>query len=118
MNGEQRTANPEPRTPSSKLQTHTWNAIDEQDFVRHARITMKTASVRDLRNHFADVAKWIESGEQVTITRNGLAFATLAPAKRPRRRKVDWATRLKRYKPVGRNLSKEETEAFWSTLRD
>jgi prevent-host-death family protein len=42
---------------------------------------MKTATVRDLRNHFADVAKWIESGQQVTITRNGVAFATLAPAK-------------------------------------
>ena len=24
---------------------------------------MKTATVRDLRNHFADVAKWIEHGE-------------------------------------------------------
>ena len=79
---------------------------------------MKMATVRDLRNHFADVAKWIENGGQVTITRNGVAFATLAPAKPQRRRKVDWATRLKRYKPVGRNLSKEETEAFWSTLRD
>jgi len=26
---------------------------------------MKTATVRDLRNHFADVAKWIEEGEPV-----------------------------------------------------
>jgi prevent-host-death family protein len=79
---------------------------------------MKTTTVRDLRNHFADVAKWIESGEQVTITRNGVAFATLAPAKLQRRRKVDWAARLKRYKAAGRKLTKEETEAFWSTLRD
>jgi len=38
---------------------------------------MKTATVRDLRNQFADVARWIESGERVTITRNGVAFATL-----------------------------------------
>ena len=37
---------------------------------------MKTATVRDLRNHFADVAKWIEHGEAVTITRNGTAFAS------------------------------------------
>lgn len=86
--------------------------------VRHACITMRTATVRDLRNRFADVAKWIESGEQVTITRNGAAFATLAPAKLRRRRHADWATRAKRYKPVGRKLTKEETEIFWSTLRD
>jgi antitoxin (DNA-binding transcriptional repressor) of toxin-antitoxin stability system len=79
---------------------------------------MKTATVRDLRNHFANIAKWIESGEQVTITRYGVAFATLAPVKPQRRRKIDWATRLKRYKPAGRKLTKEETEAFWSTLRD
>ena len=79
---------------------------------------MKMATVRDLRNHFADVAKWIENDEQVTITRNGAAFATLAPAKPQRRRKVDWATRLKRYKPAGWKLTKEETEAFWSMLRD
>jgi prevent-host-death family protein len=41
----------------------------------------RTATVRDLRNRFADVAKWIEDGEQVTITRHGEAFATLAPAR-------------------------------------
>lgn len=79
---------------------------------------MKTATVRDLRNHFADVAKWIEHGEPVTITRNGTAFATLTPAKAEKPRKVDWAARLKRYKPVGRKLTKAETEAFWSNLRD
>jgi antitoxin (DNA-binding transcriptional repressor) of toxin-antitoxin stability system len=79
---------------------------------------MRTATVRDLRNRFADIAKWIESGERVTITRNGAAFATLAPAKLRRRRKADWVTRAKRYKPVGRKLTKEETDTFWSTLRD
>ena len=79
---------------------------------------MKTATVRDLRNHFADLAKWIELGEAVTITRNGTAFATLAPAKAAKPRKVDWAARFKRYKPVGRKLTKAETEAFWSNLRD
>lgn len=79
---------------------------------------MKTATVRDLRNHFADVAKWIEHGEAVTITRNGAAFATLAPAKVPKPRKVDWASRLAARKPLGRKLSAEETEAFWARLRD
>ena len=79
---------------------------------------MKTATVRDLRNRFADVAKWIEHGEQVTITRNGAAFATLAPAKPAKPGKVDWAARLKRRPPWGKGLSKEATEALWSRLRD
>ncbi len=79
---------------------------------------MKTATVRDLRNHFADVAKWIEHGEPVTISRNGTAFATLAPAKPATRRKADWASRLAKRKPLGRKLTLAETEAFWSALRD
>ena len=79
---------------------------------------MKTATVRDLRNNFASVAKWIEHGEQIEITRNGKSFATLSPALPKKRGKVDWAARFKRYKPVGRKLSKVETEEFWSRLRD
>jgi antitoxin (DNA-binding transcriptional repressor) of toxin-antitoxin stability system len=81
-------------------------------------ITVKTATVRDLRNHFGDVAKWIENGERVKITRNGVSFATLAPIKLRRSEKADWATRFKRYRSVGRKLTKEATEAFWSELRD
>ncbi|HEX4086730.1 MAG TPA: type II toxin-antitoxin system prevent-host-death family antitoxin [Chthoniobacteraceae bacterium] len=79
---------------------------------------MKTATVRDLRNHFADVAKWIEDGEQVTITRNGDAFATLAPVSKPGLRKADWASRSAARRPLGRQLSATETAAFWSQLRD
>ena len=86
--------------------------------VIHIRITMKTATVRDLRNHFADVAKWIECGEPVAITRNGIVFATLAPAKPEKRKKVDWATRLKERPPLGSGISKEATEKLWSDLRD
>lgn len=42
---------------------------------------MKTATIRDLRHDFARVAKWIDDGEQVAITRRGHEFAVLAPAK-------------------------------------
>ncbi|MBA2269297.1 MAG: type II toxin-antitoxin system Phd/YefM family antitoxin [Chthoniobacterales bacterium] len=82
---------------------------------------MKTATVRDLRNNFASLAKWIAHGEQIIITRNGKRFATLAPATpvtRGKSRKVDWAAREKSFTPVGRKLTKAETEAFWSSLRD
>lgn len=78
---------------------------------------MKTASVRDLRNHFAQVAKWIESGEAVSILRNGVAFATLAPASSPRP-KVGWGKRLAERSPLGREMSPNETDEFWTNLRD
>lgn len=79
---------------------------------------MKTATVRDLRNHFADVAKWIEHGEPVTITRNGTAFATLAPAKTTKPTKAAIVARYRNFKPVGKGMSKEATEKLWSDLRD
>ncbi|HEX5177151.1 MAG TPA: type II toxin-antitoxin system prevent-host-death family antitoxin [Chthoniobacteraceae bacterium] len=79
---------------------------------------MKTASVRDLRNRFADVAKWIEHGEQVRITRNGKPFATLSAARPEKRGKADWAGRMKRFTPVGKGLTKTETDQVWSDLRD
>jgi len=40
---------------------------------------MKTATVRDLRNAFPQVAQWIEEGECVEITRSGKPFARLEP---------------------------------------
>ena len=41
---------------------------------------MKTATVRDLRNHFARISAWLEEGESVEITRSGRPFALLNPA--------------------------------------
>ena len=79
---------------------------------------MKTATVRDLRNHFADVARWIEHGEAVTITRNGVAFATLASAKVAQPLTVDWAARFAKRTPLGRKVTMAETNALWSRLRD
>ena len=79
---------------------------------------MKTATVRDLRNHFASVAKWIEHGEQIAITRNGKTFATLSPAAPKKPRKVDWAARFAKRKPLGKGISKDATEKLWSDLRD
>ncbi len=82
------------------------------------RITMKTATVRELRNNFAEVSKWIELGEQVSITRNGAAFATLAPAQVTQPAKADWKARFAKRKPVGKGMSKEATEKLWADLRE
>ncbi|MBV8101823.1 MAG: prevent-host-death protein [Verrucomicrobia bacterium] len=50
---------------------------------------MRRASVADLRNKFARISKWIETGEVVEITKSGRAFATLKSAK-PKRQAVEW----------------------------
>jgi prevent-host-death family protein len=79
---------------------------------------MKTATVRDLRNRFADVAKWIEEGEQVTITRHGATFATLAPAKPTKPQRRTWAQRLAERPLLGKKATAEQTAAMWAALRD
>jgi prevent-host-death family protein len=77
----------------------------------------RTATVRELRNRFADVAKWIEDGEEVTITRNGTAFATLVPARVEQEGKPDWAGRFKRRPPLGKELNEEETLALYDAMK-
>jgi antitoxin (DNA-binding transcriptional repressor) of toxin-antitoxin stability system len=63
---------------------------------------MKTATVADLRNNFAQLSGWLHDGEAVTITKRGRAFATLAPlrTKKPGT-PVDRLARLRRLFPEG-----------------
>jgi len=51
---------------------------------------MKTASVRDLRNHYTGLLRWIAAGEEIVITRRGKPLARLIPEK-PAQKKVNWA---------------------------
>lgn len=53
--------------------------IDAASCVIHIGLTMKSATIRDLRNAFPTVARWIEEGEAVQITRSGKPFARLEP---------------------------------------
>ena len=48
---------------------------------------MKTASVRDLRNNFAKVSRWIKDGQQVEITSRGVPLAHLTPVAPPPKEK-------------------------------
>jgi prevent-host-death family protein len=52
---------------------------------------MKTATVRDLRNHYSGLMKWIEAGEEVRITRRGKAIARLVPEPLVSSKQVDWS---------------------------
>jgi prevent-host-death family protein len=52
---------------------------------------MKTATVRELRNRYTQLLKWLEAGEEITITRRGVAVARLVPANGPKGRGgADW----------------------------
>jgi prevent-host-death family protein len=52
---------------------------------------MKTATVRELRNRYAQLLEWLEAGEEITITRRGVPIARLVPANSPKpRRGADW----------------------------
>lgn len=83
------------------------------------RQEIRIATVRQLRNRFADVAKWIEDGEQVTILRGGIVFATLAPPAAPASPTVDWAARFKKRQPLPtkRKLTAAETQAFYDEMK-
>jgi antitoxin (DNA-binding transcriptional repressor) of toxin-antitoxin stability system len=74
-------------------------AIDKIGKVIHICITMKTATIRDLRNRFPRVAAWIAEGEPVEITKAGKLFARLVPpgpVKSPKLVKPDIMARLKK----------------------
>ena len=87
-------------TPSSTT-THNLRAnalLDTFRPVIHRCLTMKTATVRDLRNRFARLSAWIENGEPVEITKGGKVFARLLPATEAKPKKlvkVDFLKRLK-----------------------
>ena len=45
---------------------------------------MKTATVRDLRNEFRRISKWLEAGEIVQVLRRGKPFARVVPEPQPK----------------------------------
>ena len=44
---------------------------------------MKTANVRELRNQFNKISKWLASGQTVQIVKRGKAIARLVPEGKP-----------------------------------
>ena len=56
-----------------------FNTDDKFGAVIHICLTVKKATIRDLRNRFPRVAAWIAEGEPVEITRAGKLFARLVP---------------------------------------
>jgi prevent-host-death family protein len=51
---------------------------------------MKHATVRDLRNRYTSLLRWIRAGEEIVITRRGQPVARLVPEPAMHAAKVDW----------------------------
>jgi len=51
---------------------------------------MRTATVRDLRNHYSSLMEWIEAGEEICITRRGKPIARLVPEPSDKKDVVEW----------------------------
>ena len=52
---------------------------------------MKSTTVRELRNNYSRVLKWVAKGEEVEVTRRGKIVAKVVPPAAPRAAEVDWA---------------------------
>ena len=61
-------------------------------------ITMKTATIRDLRYDFPRVEAWLLNGDEVELTRHGRPIAKITPVvqSQPRVAKPDIMARLER----------------------
>jgi len=51
---------------------------------------MKTTTVRELRNNYSRVLRWVSAGEEVRITRHGTIVARVVPPQPVPPRKLDW----------------------------
>lgn len=51
---------------------------------------MKTASVRELRNNYAQVLRWVSAGEEVAVTCRGKVVAKVVAPSPAHAAAVDW----------------------------
>ena len=72
---------------------------------------MRTATVRELRNAYSTLLKWIGAGEEIVLTRRGKPIARLVPEQGRRGDRVDWSESpaVKRDRSSRRPLTVEES---------
>ena len=51
---------------------------------------MKSTTVRELRNNYSKVLKWVAKGEEVEVTRRGKVVAKVIPPTPAHPKEVDW----------------------------
>ncbi len=72
---------------------------------------MKTATVRDLRTKFPVLARWMDNGEPVEITRRGRVIAHLTPAAGGRAGKMKKPDMMKQLREIYGDHVMPEAEA-------
>lgn len=74
---------------------------------------MKTTTVRELRNNYAKVLKWVSKGEEVEVTRRGKVVAKVVPVATASPTSVDWAqSAALKSLPWATTLTETETKAI------
>jgi prevent-host-death family protein len=80
---------------------------------------MRTASIREVRHDFSRILEWVESGEEVVITKRRDAVARILPIRRKkavRAKMPDFAARMR--KVLGQKMiSNEEMKKIWDDTR-
>ncbi len=73
---------------------------------------MKTATVRDLRNRYTSLLRWIGAGEEIVITQRGKAIARLIPEPEQPEQRVDWSQSpaVKRDRSGSRTIAATESQ--------
>ena len=51
---------------------------------------MKSTTVRELRNNYSKVLRWVARGEEVEVTRRGKVVAKVIPPAPKKAGRVDW----------------------------
>jgi prevent-host-death family protein len=72
---------------------------------------MKTATVRDLRTKFPVLARWMDNGEPIEITRRGRVIARLTPAADGKARKAGKPDMMKQLREIYGDYVMPEKEA-------
>jgi prevent-host-death family protein len=52
---------------------------------------MKTATVRQLRNDYRALLRWVEAGHEIRVSRRGRVIARLVPERGPAPGRTDWS---------------------------
>lgn len=79
---------------------------------------MKTATVRELRNHYNTLLDWVAGGEEVVITKRGKSVARLVPEVAEGEKVVDWSESpaVTRDRSGERVMTDGQLKALWDQL--
>ena len=73
---------------------------------------MKTTTVRELRNNYTQVMRWVGKGEEVEVTRRGKVVAKVVPPEAAKATVVNWSQSAAHNRPAwGKALTAKESAA-------